>query len=229
MEITWLGHSSFYLELTSGEVIVFDPWVAENPKFPKDFKFDKIDYLLLSHGHSDHTGDAVKLAKKFKPKVVAIYELGLWLEKEGVGDVHAMNKGGTQKLGSLEITMTHAFHSSSVMDGKDIVYTGEPCGYVVKLPDARRIYFAGDTAVFGDMALIRELYAPELAFLPIGSLFTMGPHEAAKAVELLGVKQVVPMHHGTFPKLTGTPDEFKAKVPAGVSVRTMNPGETIRW
>lgn len=218
------------MKLLTGEVIVFDPWVKENPSFPKNFEFEKIDFLLLSHGHFDHTDDAVRLAKKFKPKVISIFELSTWLGKQGVGDLHPMNKGGTQALSPLEITMTHALHSSSVMDGNDIVYAGEPCGYVVKLPEGRRFYFAGDTAVFGDMALIRELYEPELAFLPIGSLFTMGPHEAAKAVQLLGVSKVVPMHYGSLPVLTGTPAEFTSKV-AGyeTTVLTMQPGQTIHW
>ncbi len=140
-----------------------------------------------------------------------------------------MNKGGSQDAGSVRVTMVHADHSCGILDDGKIVYGGEACGYVLTLPDGRRLYHAGDTNVFGDMALIRELYAPELAMLPIGDLFTMGPREAAVAVKLLGVKKVVPMHFGTFPPLVGRPEDLRKLVPPGVEVIDLKPGARWDW
>jgi len=208
LEITWLGHATFQFRLDSGEVIVMDPWVEGNPKFPKDHKFDRIDAILISHGHFDHIHDAVPLAKKFKPKVVAIFETCHWLTSKGVENCSGMNKGGTQEVGPLKVTMTHAIHSCGIMDGDQIIYGGEAAGYVLHLPDNRTLYFAGDTNVFSDMQLIEKLYKPELAFIPIGDFYTMSPREAALACRMLKARKVVPMHFGTFPALTGNPVEL---------------------
>ena len=208
MEITWLGHGTFQFRLPSGQVIVMDPWIEGNPAFPKGYEIPRVDTICISHGHFDHIHDAIPLATRFAPEVVAIFEIATWLESKGVKNTRAMNKGGSQKVGEVTVTMTHAVHSCGIQDGDRIIYGGEASGYVVELPDQRRVYFAGDTNVFSDMQLISELYRPELAFLPIGDLFTMDPREAAMACRLLKAKKIIPMHFGTFPPLTGTPGKL---------------------
>jgi L-ascorbate metabolism protein UlaG (beta-lactamase superfamily) len=189
-------------------------------------KVKKADILLCTHGHGDHIGDAVAVVKEHNPLVVGIFELCLWLGKKGAKQISPMNKGGTQAVGDIKVTMVHADHSCGIQDGDEIVYGGEACGYVVEFANGVKIYHAGDTNVFGDMAIIRELYAPEIAMLPMGDHFTMGPREAAYAINLLKPKTVIPMHFGTFPQLTGTPGELKELVP-GVEVLEMKPGVTI--
>jgi L-ascorbate metabolism protein UlaG (beta-lactamase superfamily) len=230
MEITWLGHGTFLFKLPSGQTILMDPWTDGNPAFPKGFEVPHVDTICVTHGHFDHIHDAVPLAKKFKPEVVAIFETATWLESKGVVHTRAMNKGGSQKSHDVTITMTHAVHSCGILDGEQIIYGGEAAGYVLRFPDGRTAYFAGDTNVFSDMQLIQELYHPDLAFLPIGDLFTMSPHEAALACRLLDVKKVIPMHFGTFPPLTGRPEQLQEKVKAlGVEVWALDPGKTVTW
>jgi len=229
-KLTWLGHSAFQITTPGGKVIVIDPWILSNPVTPEPLKkFERIDFMLISHGHSDHIADAVELANKFKPQIAAIFETCAWLQSKGVQNTHPMNKGGTQKLGELEITMVNALHSGGIDDGGAVVYGGDPCGYVVRLPGGFTVYHAGDTAVFGDMKIIGELYAPDVALLPIGDLFTMGPREAALAVRLLNVRHVIPMHYGTFPVLTGRPEmlrEHTRDVPS-LEIHALKPGESI--
>ena len=205
MEITWLGHGTFQFRLPSGQVIIMDPWMEGNPAYPKGYKISRVDTICISHGHFDHIHDAVPLATQFSPEVVAIYETAHWLESKGVKNTRAMNKGGSQKVGEVTVTMTHAIHSCGILDEGKIIYGGEAAGYVLRFADNRALYFAGDTNVFSDMALIEQLYHPELAFLPIGDLFTMGPREAALACRLLRAKKVIPMHFGTFPAAHRTP------------------------
>ena len=229
-QITWLGHATFELRFDSGEVLVFDPWIQGNPKFPQNHKFEKIDAIGVSHAHVDHTNDVVPLAKQFNSKVIAIFETASWFEKKGVRTTVGINKGGTVDLGFVKLTMTHALHSCSIKDGDNLVYGGEPAGYVLTPKNGKRAYFAGDTSIFSEMSFIRELYEPELAFLPIGDYFTMGPHEAAHAARLLGVKKVIPMHYGTFPALTGRPEELAEKLKKdSIDVWTLQPGEPVKW
>lgn len=229
MQITWLGHGTTEFRFASGEVLVFDPWL-DNPKYPKGHQFDHVDAIAVSHGHFDHIFSVVPLAKQFSPKVVAIFETARWLESKGVKGTIGMNKGGTVDLGFAKLTMTHAVHSCGILDDNKIIYGGEAAGYVLTPKQGPRVYMAGDTNVFSDMALIQELYTPELALLPIGDHFTMSPHEAAKAVELLQVKKVIPMHFGTFPALTGTPEALVEKLKGkDAQVWTLEPGRPVEY
>ena len=228
LSITWLGHSTFIITTPGGKRIVTDPWLEGNPACPADRKrIDAADLILLSHGHSDHSGDVVAVARATGAPVVAINEIRHWLEHKGVKNVHGLNFGGSISIAGLQVALVPAVHTSSVVENDVNVYLGEPAGFVITLETGQRVYFAGDTALFGDMRLIAELYAPEIAFLPIGDYYTMGPEAAARACQMLGIRQVVPMHYGTFPILTGTPERLKELVdPLGIDVLILKPGET---
>ena len=224
MELTWLGHSAFRLD-AGGKRIYIDPFLNGNPKCPENEQTpERVDIVAITHGHGDHVGDAADLAKKHGCTVIAPVELAGWLNmKQGVENTRDPNKGGTVDVDGVRFTMTNAHHSSSNDDGE---YMGEPCGIVVRA-DGKSVYFAGDTCVFGDMQLIGRLYSPDVAVLPIGDHYTMGPDEAALAVELLGVKRVVPCHWGTFPALTGTPDALAEKTGGGVTIERIEPGDSV--
>jgi L-ascorbate metabolism protein UlaG (beta-lactamase superfamily) len=226
LAITWLGHASFVVRTPGGLTLLFDPWYTGNPSFPENRRPTRADLILLSHGHSDHITDAAAMARATGATVVGIWEVTSWLGTKGVQNLEPMNKGGTIQVKGLSITMTDARHSSS-FDENGIVYLGEPAGYVVRLEDGQTLYYAGDTSLFGDMKLIGEIYRPEIAFLPIGDRFTMGPDTAAMAARWLGVRQVVPMHYGTFPLLTGTPEMLKKHLAdTDIQVLELRPGET---
>jgi L-ascorbate metabolism protein UlaG (beta-lactamase superfamily) len=226
--ITWLGHATVLIQTAKGTAVLIDPFIAHNPKYPKSFELpSKIDYVLLTHGHGDHISDAVPVAKKHGAKVVAIYELADYVQGQGVAEIVGMNVGGTVELDDVAATMVEAKHSSGAQDEKGSHYVGVAAGYVLTIAGSPVLYHAGDTAVFGDMALIRDLYHPEIAMLPIGGHFTMGPREAAHAARLLGARTILPLHFGTFPPLTGTPKELAGLVDKGVKVVEWSPGETI--
>ena len=233
---TWYGHSCIEVRTPGGKVILVDPWFG-NPRSPKPAEaVERCDVLLVTHGHSDHMGDAVALASRLRPIWPAIHEMSLWLGRRlpgGSDAVIGMNKGGTVDVAGLKVTMTGAEHSAGDWNaaGETTLYLGEPAGFVVELENGFRLYHAGDTAVFGDMRLIDELYRPDFALLPIGGHFTMGPRDAALAVELLGVRHVMPIHYGTFPLLAGTPDQLRSEL-AGrglneVEVHAPEPGGSV--
>lgn len=231
IEITWLGHGTFQIQLENGETTLIDPWTEGNPKFPSGFQFSRVDHILLTHAHFDHVNGVFDLAKRFSPQIFANHEIATWLTMKGVTNATGMNKGGTIHAGSLAATMTHALHSSSFQEGDQIIYGGEAGGYVLTFPDGRCAYFAGDTAVFKDMEIIAELYRPELAFLPIGDLYTMCPKQAALACRMIRPKKVIPMHFGTFPPLTGTPAKLAELIRdlKGTEVWPLEPGVPVKW
>jgi len=232
---TWYGHSCWRLTTPGGKTVLFDPWYS-NPTSPQPAaNVDQCDLMLVTHGHFDHFGDALAVASRTRPTWPCIHELSLWLgrnyaHKDGL---IGMNKGGTVEAAGLKVTMVRADHSSGdIYAGAEApLYLGEPVGLIVELEDGDRFYFDGDTDLFGDMRLIAERYRPSMAFLPIGGHFTMDPVAAAYAVELLRVDAVAPMHYGTFPILTGTPDRLRdelAKRGLGhVTVHATTPGGNL--
>lgn len=224
--ITWLGHATVLVQTPQGTNILIDPFIAQNPKYPKGFELpSKIHFVLLTHGHGDHISDAVPVAKKHGSTVVAIYELADYVAQKGVSETIGMNLGGTVKLNDVAVTMVESKHSSGAQDEKGTHYVGIATGFVLTVENGPVLYHSGDTAVFGDMGLIRELYQPKVAMLPIGGHYTMGPKEAALAARLLEPEVILPIHFGTFPPLTGTPQQLVALVGSGVEVVEWKPGE----
>jgi len=232
---TYLGHSTVLIETPTGKRVLIDPWTIGNPACPQEWKsldkLGKLDLILMTHLHNDHVGDAEAIVKANPDAVVVgIFEACNWIKSKGAQKIAPMNKGGGQTLLGVEITMTHAFHSSSFTEADGaVVYGGEPAGYILKLENGFTLYAAGDTALYSDMALLKELYQPELALLPIGDLFTMGPRQAAAAIRMLGVAHVIPIHYATFPALTGTPEALREHTSdlMALSIHTLKPGEML--
>jgi len=226
--ITWLGHATVLIQTPKGTNILIDPFIAQNPKFPKSFVLpEKIHYVLLTHGHGDHISDAVPVATKHSSTVAAIVELAGYIAGKGVKNTIGFNLGGTVQLEDVAVTMVEATHSAAAQDENGTHYVGIATGFVLSIADGPVLYHAGDTNVFGDMKLIAQLYRPDLAMLPIGGFYTMGPKEAALAVDFLQPKKVLPIHFGTFPPLTGTPKELEALIDPKIEVVPCVPGQTI--
>jgi len=229
--LTWLGHSAFHLVSPRGKHLLLDPWLEGNPMAPVgDSPITHVDAILLTHAHSDHSSDVVRLAKRFRCTVVCIHEAAIWFTKQGLENCLGMNKGGTTQVAGIKVTMTHATHSSS-FDREDPFYGGDPAGFVVTLENGAALYFAGDTGPTMDMQIVGDLYRPDVAVLPIGDLYTMGPREAAYAARLVRAPYIVPCHYGTFPALTGTPDALRgelAKLGVQAQVVAPKPGESVR-
>ncbi len=232
LQITWLGHSTFLLVTPDGKRIAIDPWLSNPncpPAFSKPESLKPLDMILVSHGHSDHVGETIPLARATNAPVICVFELGQFLAQQGLQDVRDMGIGGTIEIAGVKITMTNAIHSGSHIEPGKITYLGGATGFVLRAPNMPTVYFAGDTGIFGDMKIIGEIYKPAIAFLPIGDHYTMGPDTAAIAAKWLGVRQVVPMHWGTFPALHGTPAQLKHHL-AGTSIQVLEltAGETAK-
>lgn len=234
--ITYLGHSTLLVDTPGGKRVLIDPWTTGNPACPAEWKdpakLGALDLIMVTHIHSDHVGDAQAIiAANPDALVVGIFEACNWLATKGARNLRPMSKGGSQVVQGISVTMTEAIHSSSFTEENGtVVYGGEPAGYILKMENGFTLYAAGDTGLFGDMALLKHLYRPDLAFLPIGDLFTMGPQQAAHAIRLLQVRHVVPIHYATFPALTGTPEELRSLTRdiTGLVIHALQPGETLR-
>ena len=230
VSFTWVGHGTWKVRSAKGKEILIDPWVMNNPAAPEMLKtVDKCDLMLITHGHFDHIHDALEIARKTKSTIVCNHEISVWLGSKGLDGekIVGSNQGGTIEAEGIKVTLVHAEHSCGITEDGHLIYGGEACGLVIEFENGFTIYFAGDTDVFGDMALIAQLSKFDVAFLPIGDFYTMGPERAAKAVELLGVKTVVPMHFATFPVLTGRPNQLQELVGPGVKVLDIKPGDTV--
>ena len=232
LSITWLGHATFLLQSPGGKSILVDPWITGNPTSPDAAKkLPPLDLILITHGHADHTGDAVAVARSSGAPVVAPYEVSVWLGKKGLQKVTGMNPGGTLHMLGLSITMVPAMHSSSVEEDGQIIYLGVATGYVITFEDGLTIYYSGDTSIFGDMRLIGEYYKPDVVLIPIGGHFVMDPRDAAHATrEMLKPKHAIPIHYGTFPVLKGTPQEYQSALgQTSTQVHPLSPGDKLTF
>jgi len=228
MKITWLGHSAFKIE-TDESVILIDPFLTSNPSFNGDYEetIAGCTHVVLSHGHDDHIGDAADICQKTGAKLVAVYEIAMFLNGKGVENIDPANTGGCLKQDNFSVTFTQALHSSgTVIDGAS-VYLGNPCGLVLKTNEGKTLYHMGDTDIFGDMALINELHTPDIGIVPIGDRFTMGAYSAAQACKrYFNFTTVFPCHYATFPVLDQTADAFVAEM-SGQNVVVPQVGECV--
>lgn len=234
VKVTWLGHATVHLEYENHSIII-DPWFS-NPKFPGDeHKPAKIDLMLITHGHNDHFGDALALAKEHKPTIPVIHEMSLFLQKklgdDFGGNIVGMNFGGTFDFHGIKVTMVPSSHSGGYADEDGVHYLGTPGGYVVSFPDGNSFYHCGDTGVTKEMAITRDLFAPTIGLLAIGGHYTMDPKGAAYAAKLMKLKAVAPIHWGTFvPPLVGTPDELVSELnETDIQVHKWEPGASLEF
>lgn len=226
--VTWVGHGTWLWETSEGRRVLIDPWLAGNPACPEDLKDPlPLDGILVSHGHFDHVGDAVDVINRSGAETVAIFEVASYLQGKGCDSVVGMNKGGTVEVAGIRATMVHAVHSGATMEDDVVAAAGDAAGFVLEFPDGLVVYHAGDTDVFGDMALIGEIYRPDVAVLPIGDFYTMGPRQAAHAVRLIGADRVLCGHFGTFPPLVGRPAHLRERVGDGVEIPDIAPGDRL--
>lgn len=200
MKLTWLGHSAVRLDIGSS-VILIDPFLKGSPVFKGDYEAltSGVTHIIVTHGHDDHTGDAAEIATRTGAQVISNYEICMWLKDQGAGNINPGNTGGTVPCGDFTVTFTQALHSSGTTRDVQSIYLGNPNGIVIKHPQAPVIYHAGDTDLFGDMALINELHQPKIGFLPIGDRFTMSAETAAFAVRrFFDLDVAIPIHYATF-------------------------------
>jgi L-ascorbate metabolism protein UlaG (beta-lactamase superfamily) len=229
VELTWLGHAAVRLR-AGGKTLYIDPWLGGNPACPEaEAHPSRADAVFLTHGHGDHFGDTLHLARHLGAEVFCIHEIAVYLKAEGAARVVGLNKGGTVTgPAGVRATMVDARHSGGLDADGGVLAGGEPAGWVLAFPGGPTLYHAGDTMLFGDMALVRDLWAPEIAFLPIGGHYTMDPPQAARAARLLGVRAVVPIHFGTFPILAGTPAQLASELDgSGIEVVALQPGVPV--
>ncbi len=231
LEIRWLGHAAFKIKTPGGKVIFIDPWL-ENPSAPQDAKqVERADLIILTHGHFDHVGNTLELATMTKASVVSNFEISIFLKSKGLPDDKAigMNHSGSIQIEGIVLTMVQAIHSSGISDGDRIIEGGVAAGFIIRLEDGYTLYHTGDTGLFGDMKVIAKLYRPQVVMMCIGGFYTMSPVEAAEAVKLLRPKMVIPMHFGTFPALSGTPEALRKLIPKSVktNVMALKPGEVL--
>ncbi|MEM1578346.1 MAG: metal-dependent hydrolase [Archaeoglobaceae archaeon] len=226
MRVTWLGHACFLLERS--EKVLIDPFITGNPLAPVKTNEIKADVILVTHGHGDHLGDTVEIAKQNNAVVVCIHELSRILSKRDV-EVLGMNIGGSVYSRGVKITMVPALHSADFEDENgEIISSGAPAGFIVEM-DGIKVYHTGDTALFSDMRLIGELYEPDIMLVPIGDLYTMGIREAVKAVELVRPKVAIPMHYNTFPLIAKDPEDFRREAEKFCRVVILKPGESYEY